>query len=120
MYVRYGCFIPDENSTLVDEVADAIANVYNTCGLDQIYMDGAEAMRGWYGVARMRHAIFTRLKRPALVEASAWGHHSWPFHSRVGAWDHPKWGLKRFADDHLRAVEPIAGTTCSRHSSAGG
>jgi len=105
MFVRYGCFVPDEKSTLVDEVAERIANVYNTCGMDQIYMDGAEAMRGWYGVARMRHAIFTRLKRPALVEASAWGHHSWPFHSRVGAWDHPKWGLKRFADDHLRAVE---------------
>ncbi|HQX49958.1 MAG TPA: hypothetical protein PLR25_08625 [Planctomycetaceae bacterium] len=105
MLVRYGCFIPDEKSTLVDDVADAIANVYNTCGLDQIYMDGAEAMRGWYGIARMRHAIFTRLKHPALVEASEWGHHSWPFHSRVGAWDHPKWGLKRFADDHLRAVE---------------
>ncbi|NOX56971.1 MAG: hypothetical protein GXP27_21530, partial [Planctomycetes bacterium] len=29
----------------------------------------------------------------------------WPFHSRVGAWDHPRWGLKRFADDHVRAVE---------------
>ncbi len=105
MYVRYGCFIPDEHSTLVDEVAEAIARVYNTCGLDQIYMDGAEAMRGWYGIARMRQAIFARLKQPALVEASCWGHHSWPFHSRVGAWDHPKWGLKRFADDHLRAVE---------------
>ena len=37
--------------------------------------------------------------------SECWGHHSWPFHSRVGAWDHPKWGLKRFADDHLRAVE---------------
>ncbi|MBL7039556.1 MAG: hypothetical protein ISR77_13055 [Pirellulaceae bacterium] len=105
LIARYGCFIPDEKSTLVDEVAERIANVYNTCGIDQIYMDGAEAMRGWYGIARMRHAIFTRLKRPALVEASCWGHHSWPFHSRVGAWDHPKWGLKRFADDHLAAVQ---------------
>ena len=105
MYVRYGCFMPDEYSTLVDEVADRIAAVYNTCGMDQIYMDGAEGMRGWYGIARMRNAIYTRLKRPALVEASCWGHHSWPFHSRVGAWDHPKWGLKRFADDHLRAVQ---------------
>ena len=104
MLVRYGCFQPDEKSTLVDDVADRIANVFNTCQMDQIYMDGAEAMRGWYGVARMRNAIYTRLKRPALVEASAWGHHSWPFHSRVGAWDHPKWGLKRFADDHLAAV----------------
>jgi hypothetical protein len=105
LIARYGCFIPDESSTLVNEVAERIAGVYNTCGLDQIYMDGAEAMRGWYGIARMREAIFTRLKRPALVEASCWDHHSWPFHSRVGAWDHPKWGLKRFADDHLRAVQ---------------
>ncbi|MFV1967491.1 MAG: LamG-like jellyroll fold domain-containing protein, partial [Pirellulaceae bacterium] len=105
LIARYGCFIPDEHSTLVDEVADAIANVYNACGMDQIYMDGAEAMRGWYGIARMRHAIYTRLQRPALVEASCWDHHSWPFHSRIGAWDHPKWGLKRFADDHLAAVE---------------
>ncbi|NQT11779.1 MAG: LamG domain-containing protein, partial [Planctomycetes bacterium] len=105
MIARYGCFIPDEHSTLVDEVAERIAGVYNACELDQIYMDGAEAMRGWYGIARMRQAIFTRLERPALVEASCWDHHSWVFHSRVGAWDHPKWGLKRFADDHLRAVE---------------
>ncbi len=105
MFVRYGCFVPDENSTLVNDVADAIAKVYNTCQLDQIYMDGAEAMRGWYGIGRMRQAIFTRLTRPALVEASCWDHHSWPFHSRIGAWDHPKWGLKRFADDHLAAVQ---------------
>ena len=105
LIARYGSFIPDEKSTLVDEVAERIAQVYNTCGLDQIYMDGAEAMRGWYGVARMRQAIFTRLKRPALVEASCWDHHSWPFHSRVGAWDHPKWGLKRFADDHFAAID---------------
>jgi concanavalin A-like lectin/glucanase superfamily protein len=104
LIARYGSFIPDEKSTLVDEVAERIARVYNTCNLDQIYMDGAEAMRGWYGIARMRQAIFTRLKRPALVEASCWDHHSWPFHSRVGAWDHPKWGLKRFADDHFRAI----------------
>ncbi len=105
MYTRYGCFVPDENSSLVPDVAQRIADVYNTCGLDQIYMDGAEAMRSWYGIARMRQAIFTRLARPVLVEASCWDHHSWPFHSRVGAWDHPKWGLKRFADDHLRSVE---------------
>ena len=105
LIARYGSFIPDEKSTLVDEVAEKIAHVYNTCNLDQIYMDGAEAMRGWYGIARMRQAIFTRLKRPALVEASCWDHHSWPFHSRVGAWDHPKWGLKRFADDHFRAID---------------
>jgi len=106
LFVRYGCFLPDENSTLVDEIAQAIADVYNTCGFDMIYMDGAEGMPGgWYGISRMREAIFRRLKRPALVEASCWDYHSWAFHSRLGAWDHPNWGLKPFVDWHCRSNE---------------
>jgi len=105
-FVRYGCFLPDENSTLVDDIAQAIADVYNTCGFDMIYMDGAEGMPGgWYGISRMREAIFRRLKRPVLVEASCWDYHSWAFHSRLGAWDHPNWGLKPFVDWHCRSNE---------------
>ena len=38
-------------------MADAIANVYNTCGFDQIYCDGAEGMRSAYGTAAMRDKI---------------------------------------------------------------
>ena len=106
LFVRYGCFLPDENSTLVDEIAQAIADVYNTCKFDMIYMDGAEGMPGsWYGISRMREAIFRRLKRPALVEASCWDYHSWSFHSRLGAWDHPNWGVKPFVDWHCRSNE---------------
>ncbi len=106
LFVRYGCFLPDENSTLVEEIAQAIADVYNTCGFDMIYMDGAEGMPGgWYGISRMREEIFRRLKRPALVEASCWDYHSWAFHSRLGAWDHPNWGLKPFVDWHCRSNE---------------
>ena len=101
---RYLAFYPDESSTLVGEVADAIARVFNTCEMDEIYMDGAEGMRGWHPVAVMRNAIYSRLKRPALVEASSWGAWSWYYHSRVGAWDHPKWGLKRFVDMHCKSA----------------
>ncbi|HUT36160.1 MAG TPA: hypothetical protein VNE39_21915 [Planctomycetota bacterium] len=101
LYVRYTSFQPDENSTLVDEVADCIASVFNTCGFDMIYMDGAEGMvGGWHGVSKMRAAIFKRLKGRVLVEASEWGYHSWPFHSRIGAYDYPHWALKRFIDIH--------------------
>lgn len=111
LYVRYECFQPDENSTLVDEVAGAIAGVYNTCGFDMIYMDCAEAMPGdWHGVGVMREAIFRRLKGRALVEASQWGHHSWNFHSRLNAWDFPNWGLKRFIDEHCRSGEKFKRT----------
>ena len=112
LYARYGCFQPAEESTLVDDVADAIAAVFNTCGFDMIYMDGAEGMiGGWHGVAKMREVLFRRLKRRTLVEASEWGNPSWPFHSRIGAWDYPNWGLKQFIDVHCRATEQYRRTS---------
>ena len=111
LFVRYQTFQPDEDSTLVDDVAAAIARVFNTCEFDMIYQDGSEGMAGdWYGMARMREAIFKKLGRDALVEASAWGHYEWAFHSRFGAWDHPNWGLKRFVDAHCRANEDFRRT----------
>ncbi len=100
----YRAFYPDEDSTLVGDVADCIARVYNECEMDQIYMDGAEGMGGWHRVAVMRDAIYAKLERPALVEASCWGHWSWYYHSRVGAWDHPKWGMKQFHDMHCEQI----------------
>ena len=106
LFVRYTSFLPDENSTLVDELAAAIGRVFNTCGFDMIYQDGAEGMvGGWHGVAKMREAIFRQIQRRVLVEASSWGYHEWAFHSRIGAWDHPNWALKRFVDLHCRANE---------------
>lgn len=100
----YLAFYPDEGSTLVDEVAESIARVYNECEFDQIYMDGAEGMGGNHAIQVMRDAIYRRLRRPAVVEASAWDHWSWSYHSRIGAWDHPKWGLKPFTDLHCAAI----------------
>jgi hypothetical protein len=100
----YLAFYPDERSTLVGEVADAIARVFNECQFDQIYMDGAEGMGPLHAIQTMRHAIYERLRRPAIVEASCWDHWSWYYHSRIGAWDHPKWGLKPFTDLHCAAI----------------
>ncbi len=101
---RYIAFYPDERTTLVGEVADQIARVYNECEFDQIYQDGAEGMGSWHGIDVMRTAIYERLERPALVEASSWGHWNWYFHSRVGAWDHPKFALKEFTDMHCEQI----------------
>ncbi|MBE3097265.1 MAG: hypothetical protein IMZ44_09080 [Planctomycetes bacterium] len=103
LFVRYGLFQPDETQGLVDDLADCIARVFNTCGFDMIYLDGLEGMAGgWYGEARMADAIFRRLKGRVLVEASNWVYHNWPFHSRLGAYDYPNWGLKRHVDIHCR------------------
>lgn len=100
----YIAFYPEERSTLVDEVAEAIARVYNECEFDQIYMDGSEGMGKLHAIQTMRNAIYQRLKRPTVVEASCWDHWSWYYHSRIGAWDHPKWGLKPFTDMHCAAI----------------
>ena len=105
LFVRYTAFQPDEKSTLVDEVAECIANTVNECGFDLIYHDGAEGMPARaYGAAKMRTAIVERFRRPIRVESSWSGlHHCWWFHSCVGAWDHPLWGLKRCIDQHCES-----------------
>lgn len=101
---RYLAFYPDETTTLVGEVADRIAGVYNECGFDQIYQDGSEGMGGWHPMAVMRNAIFERLTPPPILEASAWGHWSWWYHSRIGAWDHSKWGFRISQDLHIAQI----------------
>ncbi len=98
---RYYAFYPQPDSPLADELADRIANVFNTCRLDQLYFDGSEGMMSRYGIDAMRHKIFKRLQGNPLTEASAHGAHNWWFHSRLGAWDHPVWAAKRFQDKHI-------------------
>ena len=103
LFVRYGLFQPDESQGLVDDLAEAIARVFNAAGFDMIYLDGLEGMAGgWHGEAKMADAIFRRLKGRVMVEASSWVYHNWPFHSRLGAYDYPCWGLKDFTDIHCR------------------
>jgi hypothetical protein len=107
---RYMAFYPKPGSPLADELADCIANVFNTCKLDQIYFDGSEGMMNRYGIDFMRHAIFKRLRGEVLVEASCWGAHNWWFHSRLGAWDHSVWAAKRFQDLHIASDEKFRHT----------
>ena len=98
---RYIAFYPQPDSQLADDLADAIANVYNTLGLDGIYFDGSEGMGSRYGIDTMRWKIFERLQGGGITEASQWGHNSWWFHSRLGAWDHPVWAMRRNHDAHV-------------------
>ncbi|NLF16166.1 MAG: hypothetical protein GX595_02765 [Lentisphaerae bacterium] len=97
---RYIAFYPEPDSPLADDLADAIASVYNTLRLDGIYFDGSEGMRSRYGIDTMRWKIFSRL-HGGITEASCWGHNSWWFHSRLGAWDHPVWAMRRNHDAHV-------------------
>jgi hypothetical protein len=100
LLASYCAYIPDETTSLVDDLAAAIGETFNACGFDMIYMDGSEGMKTAHAVARMKQAIFLKLKGRVLVESSSGSWGAWPFHSRVGAWDHPVWGFNRFNDLH--------------------
>lgn len=105
---RYLAFYPEPGTKLADEVAEAIAKVYNTCGIDQIYFDGSEGMGTRYNIDWMRNRMFRALGRDAIIEASHLNAHNWYFHSRLNAWDYPYWGLNKFNDIHYRVNSTVA------------
>ena len=107
LYQRYNSFFPLPDSRLAGEVAAAIGAKRDLGKVDQIYMDGAEAVRedGFYTEDRYRERIMSRLDENMLVEGSNGDAFTWWYLSRYGAWDRPHWGMKRMHDQHLGDVE---------------
>ncbi|HQH71943.1 MAG TPA: hypothetical protein PK360_07685, partial [bacterium] len=110
----FGLFTPEGDSTLLAEVAARQADMYNECGFDMMYLDaldgedilgGAEA--SWHFGSKYVFELASRLKKPALMEMSTFHHHLWYVRSRMGAWDHPTRGHKRFIDLHCQANEEL-------------
>jgi hypothetical protein len=107
----FGLFTPDGDSTMFGEVAARTAEVYNLCGFDMIYLDaldGADVLGRWPNGPRYYHTRFVyelcqALKKPAIMEMSTFDHALWFARSRVGAWDAPSKGYKRFIDRHFLA-----------------
>jgi hypothetical protein len=98
---RYYAFYPKPASALAELLSERLAHIFNSCKIDNLYFDGSEGMRSRYGIDSMRHSIMKKLSKNALLEASCHGAHNWWFHSRLGAWDHPVWGMKSFHDKHI-------------------
>ena len=110
----FGLFVPDGDSTLLAEVADKSAQTFNDCGFDMIYLDaldGEDILGGsensWHYGSKYVFELFSRLKKSALMEMSTFHHHLWYVRSRMGAWDHPTRGHKRFIDIHCKANEAL-------------
>ena len=106
LYQRYNSFFPKPDSALAAEVAQAIAEKKKLGNVDQIYLDGAEAVRfdRNYTEDRYREQIMERLGVNMVVEGSNSDPFTWWYLSRHGAWDRPYWGVKRMHDQHLREV----------------
>ena len=107
----FGLFVPDPESTLLEEIAENHAEIVNACDFDGIYLDaidGSSILRGqdecWYWASKFVFAIQKRLKKPVGMEMSAMWHHFWQFRTRWQAWDYPQRGHKRFIDIHAESV----------------
>ena len=106
VHQRYIAFYPKPGSQLAEKLADRLAEVYNTCNLDEFYFDGSEGMGTRYGVDFMRHLIYSKLKpnngHSPSIEASCGNANNWWFQTRMATVDHPTYAVKRFHDWHLK------------------
>ena len=107
-YLRqlYNAFYPDPDSTLMEQLADNIANVYNAIGSGGIYFDGSEGFNNAYGTAKMGALIADRLDRSKgepHIEMSSPPPHYWPLRSTYCAWDEIRYGIKAGIDAHVRS-----------------
>jgi hypothetical protein len=104
----FDLFVPDPETTLLEEVAGRIADFYNETGLDMLYLDALDGegilagdALGWHYGSKFVYALASRLKKPAHFEMSTFHHHLWAVRSRAGAWDHPRRSHKEFIDLHM-------------------
>jgi len=103
----FGLFVPDPDTSLYSEIAAKTAEAYNRRGFDMIYLDaldGSDIFAGWpdawHYSGRFVFDLADRLEKPALFEMSLLLHHMWFVRSRMGAWDVPARGAKRYIDMH--------------------
>ncbi|MFH1741842.1 MAG: hypothetical protein ABIH23_22790 [bacterium] len=110
----FGLFVPDGDSTMLAEVAAKTAQTFNECGFDMMYLDALDgedilggSENGWHYGSKFVFELCHRVNKPALMEMSTFRHHLWYVRSRMGAWDHPTRGHKRYIDIHCQANEAL-------------
>lgn len=72
----FGWYLADADTTLLDEIAQHIADIINECEYDMVYFDGAEApsLQGawWYYIPKVQLAFFNKFKREVLVQGASY------------------------------------------------
>ncbi len=89
-----GCingYIIDQETDLLDEVTDRLADVFNTAGFDMVYFDGGEDVdrrRFHYYVTRHQAAAMAKFtKRPIIHMGTIMTHRLWHSFARSGTVD---------------------------------
>lgn len=75
-------YAPDIHSTLIDEICDNIAAVFDATDCDMAYFDGGEEVAvqppHWRHQGRIARGVMQRLRKPVILEGNAlYTHHSW-------------------------------------------
>lgn len=94
-------FLPDPDSTLLDELAANLARSYNEIGAEMIYCDGLEhlMLTGRFSMAKFQSALFTHLQGDVLAESSSETCHTWHLNARSGQTDWAATDSRVFMDD---------------------
>ncbi len=89
-----GCingYIIDQETDLMDEVADRIAGIFDYCGFDMVYFDGGEDVdrrRYYYYSTNFQHQAMQRFaKRPVIHMGTVLTHRLWHSFARSGTVD---------------------------------
>jgi len=75
-------YAPDVRSTMIDEICDRIAELFNETDCDMAYFDGGEEVAvqppHWRHQGRIALGVMQRLKKPVILEGNAlYTHLSW-------------------------------------------
>lgn len=106
-------FIIDQNTDLIDQHAQDIADTYNAAGFDWIYFDGAEDVHEprWFTTSNAMLKVIQRLNRePVMVQAASVAPFAWHLTTRVGQRDY-FWfseSAKDEVDDAVARAVPYA------------
>ena len=95
-------YAPDVNSTMIDEICDNIARVFNETGTDMSYFDGGEEVAvqppHWHNQGKIALGVMRRLKKPVVLEGNAlYTHLSWHVITRGSpSYDPIYWGRREY------------------------
>ncbi len=90
LYQSYGLFLIDADRSLLEQVSSNAARIWNECGCDGIYFDGAEALQGdfWYYNPKITLAYTDKLgKKNVLIQSSSVTQYSWHMNLRRASAD---------------------------------
>ena len=115
-------FVPKHGSELFLKIAHDTAKAYNLGGYTMLYLDAVDGTRfhckpeeRYYYIAKFTHEILKNCHDEPIVELSDMPASVWACRSRMGAWDIPFRGLKRFNlihhKDNAEAVRHLFNAT---------